>query len=246
MNSDDHTNSIASMQPFGTKLFQAIGKVKLFIAFLNQDYIDEVNGNKASDNCKLEFLHATRTKLANGAVLPVVLDAHSKDSRQWHGDIGMVLGELPFVDLSEISATYNVEESQMLLQRLETRIRSKLQSTSLTTSVTTDSNTPQTARSTVMIAAIESAEDTPRPEPTRRIDTPTNAREVRKWMEDNGLGGAYAEAVVQEGFTSFDKLRVIANLPVSDLKSLLGTDQFYIAAQFKAALGALLNDSHAQ
>jgi len=78
----------------------AIDESDIVLVFVSQRSLDRVAGkNGAYDTLKKEFEYAERTKGADRLV-PVVIDASARTSRDWGGGIGMVLGSRPFTDLS--------------------------------------------------------------------------------------------------------------------------------------------------
>src|SRR5262249_27524496 len=61
-----------------------------------------------NDNCKLEFMHAYRTKSGN-RLLPVIFDEAMRDQIQWTGPVGAILGHAKYFDLSPTGPTNAVE-----------------------------------------------------------------------------------------------------------------------------------------
>lgn len=80
------------------KMSQGIEKAKGVIVFITKRYHEKVQGDKANDNCKLEFSHATRQKNQN--MLPVVMEPGMCDTGKWTGPVGMHLGGRMFIDMS--------------------------------------------------------------------------------------------------------------------------------------------------
>lgn len=77
------------------KIAQGIDQTKGMIAFLTRKYCEKVNGNNSRDNCKIEFMYASRKKL-----VAVVMEKQMCNSNTWMGLIGLTLGGQLFVDMS--------------------------------------------------------------------------------------------------------------------------------------------------
>ena len=68
------------------------------IVYITERYIEKVSGNKADDNCKMEFDYASLTKTAK-CMLAVVMEQTCQDPRVWKS-IGFVLGNHLYFDFS--------------------------------------------------------------------------------------------------------------------------------------------------
>src|SRR5438874_2094788 len=99
-----------------------IDKAQIVLVFITRAYIEKVGGPDETDNCKLEFLYAARTKIASDSVIPVLLEPELKDTAKWLGPVGFYLGKSLYVDLT---ATEEPLRSQQLSD-LENRIRAHL------------------------------------------------------------------------------------------------------------------------
>eukprot|EP01031_Cornospumella_fuschlensis_P025679 gene25679-31012_t len=79
-----------------------IDNASCVVVFITQRYMEKVGGANAQDNCKKEFNYAERRKTGD-KMIPVVMEPRMRDTSQWSGPIGMVLGGQLYVDLSEDS-----------------------------------------------------------------------------------------------------------------------------------------------
>ena len=69
------------------------------IVFITKRYLEKVNGNKADDNCKLEFNYAARRKTTTKMV-PVVMEESMREQKTWTGTVGIILGGELYIDMS--------------------------------------------------------------------------------------------------------------------------------------------------
>lgn len=153
------------------------------------------------------------------------------------------------MDLTQLT---NVSETHAQVRDLEARIRSSLVSvtqppSSAYKSVAGQSSKSYTSKPHASCSPIkcndgESQKSLSQAASTTKTTKPINESEVRRWMEELGLGGQFADALIKEGITDAQRLRTLLSLTVADFKLLLQTDQIYIAAQFKDALIKLFND----
>lgn len=74
-----------------------IDKSRCMIAFLTRSYIERVAKNSPTDNCSLEFNYNLRRKHPHN-IIPVVMEREIVDPAKWPGPIGMVLGDIPYVN----------------------------------------------------------------------------------------------------------------------------------------------------
>lgn len=82
------------------KICSGIDDSELVIVCISKEYIEKVGGkNGAMDHCKVEFEYAERTK-GTDHLIPVVIDAAVRSSREWRGGVGLVLGSRSFKDLA--------------------------------------------------------------------------------------------------------------------------------------------------
>lgn len=80
--------------------------------------MDKVGGANDTDNCKLEFGYASRTKGAS-LMIPVVLEAGLRNTASWSGQVGMMLGGSLYVDL----VNHTEDSVNLLVQKIITCIR---------------------------------------------------------------------------------------------------------------------------
>ena len=76
--------------------------------FVTRTYIGKVGSDHAQDNCKLEFNYAHRNKGAD-LMIPVLMEASLRNSLQWEGAVGFVLGGHLYVDMSDDVTSENEE-----------------------------------------------------------------------------------------------------------------------------------------
>lgn len=74
-----------------------IDKSRCMVAFLTKSYIERVAKNSPTDNCSLEFNYNLRRKHPHN-IIPVVMEREITDATKWPGPIGLVLGDIPFVN----------------------------------------------------------------------------------------------------------------------------------------------------
>ena len=82
-----------------SKMCSGIDHSRVLIAFITKRYMSKVGGNNAEDNCRLEFGYGARRKTA-ARMLPVVMEPEMRDTSQWEGQVGLVLGGSLYVDLA--------------------------------------------------------------------------------------------------------------------------------------------------
>ena len=92
---------------------QGIDQTKGLIVFITRRYLKKVNGEDASDNCKLEFNYASRRRTSSKMVA-VVMDKSMHDTKTWTRSVGMHLGGEMYVDMSG-----NLENKTYLKQQLK-------------------------------------------------------------------------------------------------------------------------------
>eukprot|EP01032_Pedospumella_encystans_P034357 gene34357-38838_t len=74
-----------------------IDKSRCMVAFLTKSYIERVAKNSPTDNCSLEFNYNLRRKHPHN-IIPVVMEREIIDPSKWPGPIGLVLGDIPYVN----------------------------------------------------------------------------------------------------------------------------------------------------
>ena len=83
-----------------SKMTSGIDQSRVVVTFITSRYMRKVAGTNAEDNCRLEFGYACRRK-TGARMLPVVMEAEMRDTSQWEGQVGLVLGGSLYVDLSD-------------------------------------------------------------------------------------------------------------------------------------------------
>lgn len=69
------------------------------IVFVTKKYLDKVTGQRANDNCRLEFDYAARTKTSE-KMIAVVMEKDMRDTSKWKRSVGIILGGKMFIDMS--------------------------------------------------------------------------------------------------------------------------------------------------
>ena len=92
------------------------------IVFITKRYLEKVNGNKADDNCKLEFNYAARRKTTTKMV-PVVMEESVREQKTWTGMVGIILGGELYIDMSgELeNRTYLRKQVKKLQKELQSK-----------------------------------------------------------------------------------------------------------------------------
>ena len=81
------------------KMAEGIELTKSVIAFITQKYLDKVNGENASDNCKREFNYAVNKKTSS-KIVPVIMERDMCDTSKWTGSLAFHLCNKLFIDMS--------------------------------------------------------------------------------------------------------------------------------------------------
>ena len=82
------------------KMTSGIDQSRVVVTFITSRYMRKVAGSNAEDNCRLEFGYACRRK-TGARMLPVVMEPEMRDTSQWEGQVGLVLGGSLYVDISD-------------------------------------------------------------------------------------------------------------------------------------------------
>ena len=80
------------------KISKGIDNCRIVLTFITNRYIKKTAKQSLTDHCFLGFKYADRRKKIQ---LPVVIEKEMRDTGKWEGQVGMVLGDLPYIDLSE-------------------------------------------------------------------------------------------------------------------------------------------------
>ena len=98
-----------------------IDKASCVVVCVTRRYCEKVAGNNAEDNCKLEFMYASRRKTGSHMV-PVVMEKRMQRTNDWEGPVGMVLGGDLYTDMTgDVSDDAYLAAQVRLLARLEIR-----------------------------------------------------------------------------------------------------------------------------
>eukprot|EP01031_Cornospumella_fuschlensis_P028943 gene28943-34932_t len=204
------------------KMISGIENAFCIVVFITKRYMDKVGSNNAEDNCQLEFNYASRRKTARKMV-PVVMEERMRNTADWIGEVGMVLGGSLYVDLSSddsfearmdelhsrILAVTGVAVQQVLeSQYWKDLIQQKAHSVA---AVVTSSMTAATAAP---------AENNPIQQTTTGADKvkvlndrdAALARDLESWIQANTsivvkLAQKYSVMLVEAGVGSIDKLK---------------------------------------
>ena len=79
-----------------------IDNSRIVLIFITERYERKLIGNDPEDSCRLEFGYAARRKTSTN-MIPVLMEASMRDTRQWTGQLGLVLGGSLYVDFSEMA-----------------------------------------------------------------------------------------------------------------------------------------------
>ena len=82
------------------KMTSGIDQSRVVVTFITSRYMRKVAGSNAEDNCRLEFGYACRRK-TGARMLPVVMEPEMRDTSQWEGQVGLVLGGSLYVDFAD-------------------------------------------------------------------------------------------------------------------------------------------------
>ena len=106
------------------KMCEGIDHTRCVAVFVTALYESKVTGNNPNDNCQLEFGYATNKKTSANMV-PVVMESEMWNSRQWKGELGMILGDSLYTNMSDMT------NAEAKIDELFTAIMSKLGGMSL-------------------------------------------------------------------------------------------------------------------
>ena len=103
------------------KMAQGIEHTEAVIVFLTREYHEKANGKNARDNCKKEFIYASK-KQTRSKMIPVVMEECMLNSKTWSGLVGINLCREMYVDMSG-----DLEDNHYLSQQMEL-LKKELQS----------------------------------------------------------------------------------------------------------------------
>ena len=102
------------------QIAQGIEQTEGVIVFITRNYHKKVNGTEDKDNCKKEFMYASRTK-SKSKMIPIVMEESMCNTSKWSGLVGYHLGGEMFVDMSG-----DLEDKTYVSQQME-RLKKELQ-----------------------------------------------------------------------------------------------------------------------
>ncbi|RYH14740.1 toll/interleukin-1 receptor domain-containing protein [archaeon] len=200
------------------KMISGIENANCIVVFVTKRYMEKVNGDNAEDNCQLEFNYASRRKTARKMV-PVVMEARVRDTSQWVGEVGMVLGGNLYVDL----ATDDSFEARMdelysrVLEVTGTSLKKVMEGKDLLDMINSKAHDAAQVASSTAAAAIAApaAETTP---PAKSANHALTSKEqamiaaFQDWIIENtdvvpNFATKYATMLVEKGVGSVEKLK---------------------------------------
>ena len=93
-----------------------IERTQCVIVFITKKYLDKVTGERANDNCRLEFDYAARTK-SSSKMIAAVMEKDMCDTTKWKRLVGMHIGGKKFIDMSgEFNDKTYLNQTMKLLQ----------------------------------------------------------------------------------------------------------------------------------
>lgn len=81
------------------KMTSGIDNAQCIIVFITGRYVEKVASDNAEDNCQLEFNYASMRKTAS-KMIPVVMEKGMRNTSEWEGAVGMVLGSRLYIDVA--------------------------------------------------------------------------------------------------------------------------------------------------
>lgn len=84
------------------KMANGIDNATCVIIFVTKNYLLKLNGDNAGDSCKLEFNYAALRKTSRN-MIAVVLEPEMRNTAKWSGQLGLILGNSLFIDMSTTS-----------------------------------------------------------------------------------------------------------------------------------------------
>ena len=105
-----------------------IENCKMVVAFITEQYIQNVNGGRAEDICRTEFAYASRRKDSR-MILPVILESSLHNKNMWVGPVGSMLSSSPYIDFSDRNEfEANIDElCTVILRRIGTPINAAIE-----------------------------------------------------------------------------------------------------------------------
>lgn len=97
-----------------------IDHASIIIVFVTKRYMDKVNGDNGNDNCQREFKYAVSRK-SNKLMVPVVMERGCRNTSDWCGPVGMVLGGSLYIDFAEDTSEEKVMDD--IVQAVKKKVR---------------------------------------------------------------------------------------------------------------------------
>lgn len=85
------------------RMCNGIDQARLVICFMTQRYLEKVGSGDSRDNCRMEFNYAALRKGSN-QMLACVMERGMRNTSEWRGPCGMILGGELYVDFAEDDA----------------------------------------------------------------------------------------------------------------------------------------------
>ncbi|KAJ1410898.1 hypothetical protein B484DRAFT_402809, partial [Ochromonadaceae sp. CCMP2298] len=82
------------------QMAEGIDNAQCVVVFITKRYTEKVNGDTEGDNCKLEFMHASRIKTPK-RMIPVVMEVGMRNTISWGSIVSMNIGGRLYVDMSD-------------------------------------------------------------------------------------------------------------------------------------------------
>lgn len=80
------------------QMVSGIENAQCVVVFITKRYNEKVSGDNGEDNCQLEFNYAAMRK-TSARMVTVVMEERMRNTREWTGEVGMVLGGRLYVDI---------------------------------------------------------------------------------------------------------------------------------------------------
>lgn len=102
------------------KQIAGLASSKCVLVIVTKRYCEKVYQHRLEDYCQLEFNYADKMKGINN-MLAVIFDKSMRDTADWEGEVGMILGGKPYVDIT--GDIYDTEYMKNVINELEHQIR---------------------------------------------------------------------------------------------------------------------------
>ena len=102
------------------RMAEGIDNTKCFVVFITKEYRNKVNGMDMTDNCKYEFSYAMN-QLGSQNMIPIVLETEMRDTKKWKGELGAALGNMLYIDLTDLFSDLKYEEIYQRILKIISR-----------------------------------------------------------------------------------------------------------------------------